>query len=57
MVSTVKPFLLLATRAEDAAADDEYESVLGFSGLGEARLLRHRLERRPLGDCHRWPAG
>jgi GMP synthase (glutamine-hydrolysing) len=50
MVSTVKPFLLLATRAEDAAADDEYASVLGFSGLGEARLLRHRLERRPLGD-------
>ena len=26
----MKPFLLLATRAEDAAADNEYESFLGF---------------------------
>ena len=45
----MKPFLLLATRAEDAAADDEYESFLGFSGLGEGDLHRHRLERQALG--------
>ena len=32
----VKPFLLLSIRAEDAAADNEYEAFLGFSGLGPA---------------------
>jgi len=32
----VKPFLLLATRPEDAAADNEYELFLRFAG----RLLR-----------------
>jgi GMP synthase (glutamine-hydrolysing) len=46
----VKPFLLLATRAEDAAADNEYESFLAFSGLREPDLHRLRLERRPLGE-------
>ena len=46
----MKPFLLLATRAEDAAADNEYESFLRFSGLAERDLRRLRLERRPLGD-------
>jgi GMP synthase (glutamine-hydrolysing) len=46
----VKPFLLLATRAEDAAADDEYVAFLTFSGLAEHQLHRHRLERDPLGD-------
>jgi len=44
----VKPFLLLATRPEDAAADNEYEAFLRFSGLGEAGLCRHRLERSGL---------
>ena len=46
----MKPFLLLATRAEDAAADSEYEAFLRFSGLGEGDLHRRRLERKPLGD-------
>ncbi len=46
----MKPFLLLATRAEDAAADDEYELFLRFAGLGERDLRRVRLERRALGD-------
>ena len=46
----MKPFLLLATRAEDAAADNEYESFLAFSGLGEGSLRRHRLEQRALGN-------
>ncbi len=46
----MKPFLLLATRAEDAAADNEYEAFLRFSGVGERDLRWHRLERTPLGD-------
>jgi GMP synthase (glutamine-hydrolysing) len=46
----VKPFLLLATRPEDAAADGEYAAFLGFSGLDEGTLHRVRLEQRPLGD-------
>ena len=44
----MKPFLLLATRAEDAAADNEYESFLRFAGLAERDLRRTRLEKRPL---------
>jgi GMP synthase (glutamine-hydrolysing) len=46
----VKPFLLLATRAEDAAADNEYEAFLAFSGLAEGGLRRVRLEQGPLGE-------
>src|SRR5579862_9367504 len=45
----MKPFLLLATRAQDAAADNEYAAFLAFSGLGEQDLRRVRLEQRPLG--------
>jgi GMP synthase (glutamine-hydrolysing) len=52
----VKPFLLLGTRDEDAAADNEYEAFLGFTGLDESLLHRVRLERRPLGtvDLDDW---
>jgi GMP synthase (glutamine-hydrolysing) len=52
----VKPFLLLAIRAEDAAADNEYESFLAYTGLDEKDLRRVRLERRPLGnvDLQEW---
>ena len=46
----MKPFLLLAIRAEDAAADNEYDSFLSLSGLGEGELRRVRLERRELGE-------
>src|SRR5206468_1293181 len=46
----VKPFLLLATRADDAAADNEYGSFLAFAQLDERDLYRYRLEQRPLGD-------
>jgi GMP synthase (glutamine-hydrolysing) len=46
----VKPFLLLAIRAEDAAADNEYDSFLTLAGLGESELRRVRLEQRALGD-------
>lgn len=44
----MRPFLLLATRDDDAAADDEYDSFLRYSGLTEDQLVRHRLERDPL---------
>lgn len=43
----MRPFLLLATRAEDTAADDEYAAFLRFSGLPEAALHRVRLEQAP----------
>ena len=46
----MKPFLLLAIRAEDAAADNEYASFLTLAGLKEGELRRFRLEQRPLGD-------
>ena len=46
----MRPFLLLAIRADDAAADNEYESFLTLAGLTEAELRRIRLDRRALGD-------
>ena len=46
----MKPFLLLAIRAEDAAADNEYDSFLTLAGLDESELCRVRLEKRALGD-------
>jgi GMP synthase (glutamine-hydrolysing) len=46
----VKPFLLLAIRTEDAAADNEYDSFLSLSGLGEGGLRRVRLEQHALGS-------
>jgi len=46
----VEPFLLLSIRADDAAADNEYESFLSLSGLGEGELRRIRLDRQALGD-------
>jgi len=46
----VKPFLLLAIRAEDAAADNEYDSFLSLGGLEEGDLRRVRLEQRALGE-------
>lgn len=44
----MKPFVLLATRAEDRAADDEYAAVLRFGGLEPRELRRVRLESAPL---------
>src|SRR5690242_8124846 len=46
----MKPFLLLATRAEAAPADQEYSAFLSYGGLAEGQLIRHRLEQEPLGD-------
>jgi GMP synthase (glutamine-hydrolysing) len=45
----MKPFLLLATRAVDRAADNEYEAMLHFSGLEEGQLRRVRMEQGPPG--------
>jgi GMP synthase (glutamine-hydrolysing) len=44
----VRPFLLLSTRAEDLAADEEYEAFLRVTGLPPERLRRIRVEAAPL---------
>lgn len=44
----MRPFLLLATRAEDEAADDEYAAFVRYSGLPADLLVRHRLEAEPM---------
>ncbi|GAC1604685.1 MAG: glutamine amidotransferase [Pseudarthrobacter sp.] len=44
----MKPFLLLASRAEDAAAKDEYAAYLRYGGLSPEQLHRIRLEAGPL---------
>ena len=41
---------MLAIRAEDAAADNEYDSFLTLAGLDESELRRVRLEKHALGD-------
>ncbi len=40
----MKPFVLLATRAEDVPADEEYALFLRYTGLEERELVRVRLE-------------
>jgi GMP synthase (glutamine-hydrolysing) len=44
----VRPFLLLSTRAEDLAADEEYEAFLRVTGLPPQLLRRVRVEAAPL---------
>ncbi len=44
----MKPFLLLATRADDIPADEEYALFLRFTGLDEEDLIRVRMEAGPL---------
>jgi GMP synthase (glutamine-hydrolysing) len=44
----VRPFLLLATRAEDEAADGEYAAFLRLTGLSSDELHRVRMEAGPL---------
>ncbi|MDN8549271.1 glutamine amidotransferase [Microbacterium sp. NM3R9] len=44
----MKPFVLLATRAEDLPADEEYELFLRHAGLEPASLRRIRLEAGPM---------
>lgn len=52
----MRPFLFLAVRPEDGAADDEYAAMLRRTGLDEKHLRRVRLEREPLGtvDLSEW---
>jgi GMP synthase (glutamine-hydrolysing) len=49
-IGRVRPFLLLASRAEDQAADDEYAAFLRFAGLPPEQLHRIRMEAAPLPD-------
>jgi GMP synthase (glutamine-hydrolysing) len=44
----VRPFLLLSSRAEDLAADNEYEAFLRCTGLAPEQLHRIRMEAGPL---------
>ena len=44
----MKPFLLLASRAEDTAAEDEYRAYLRYCGLQPEQLHRIRMEAAPL---------
>lgn len=44
----MKPFLLLATRPEDTAADDEYLAFQRCGGLSPSELVRVRLEAAPM---------
>ena len=44
----MKPFVLLATRAENAPADEEYALFLRYSGLTPEQLVRVRLEAAPM---------
>ncbi|NKX49947.1 glutamine amidotransferase [Arthrobacter deserti] len=44
----MKPFLFLATRPEDTAADEEYAAILRFGALRPAQLRRVRLESGPM---------
>jgi GMP synthase (glutamine-hydrolysing) len=44
----VKPFLLLSSRPEDLAADEEHAAFLRCTGLAEPELRRIRMEAGPL---------
>ena len=44
----MKPFVLLSSRAEDVAADDEYAAFLRWTGLSAEQLRRIRMEAAPL---------
>lgn len=50
------PFLLLSIRAEDEAADDEYQAMMRFAGLDASGLHRIRLTHSLLGaiDLAEW---
>jgi GMP synthase (glutamine-hydrolysing) len=47
-IGCVKPFLLLSSRPEDEAADDEYAAIMRMTGLAEHDLHRCRMEAAPL---------
>lgn len=47
-IADMKPFLLLASRAEDAAADGELDAICRYGGLDPADVHRVRMEAGPL---------
>jgi GMP synthase (glutamine-hydrolysing) len=47
-IRPTRPFVLLATRAEDVPADEEYALFLRYSGLRPEELIRVRLEAEPM---------
>ena len=47
----MRPFVLLATRTDDAVADAEYDAFRRYGGLSEDELVRVRLEQRPLAEA------
>ncbi|MDN5274904.1 MAG: glutamine amidotransferase [Candidatus Saccharibacteria bacterium] len=48
----MKPFLLLQSRPEDAASDNEYAGFLAASGLSSSQLERFRVEAAPLPEIN-----
>lgn len=48
----MKPFLLLQSRPEDAASDNEYEAFLKYGGLQEDQLVRLRMEQGDLPEVN-----
>lgn len=44
----MRPFLLLATRTEDAIAEEEYEAFVRLGGLKPGQLVRIRVDQEPL---------
>ena len=46
----MRPFLLLSTRADPAAAAGEYDAFRRFGGLTREELVQVRLERGPMPD-------
>lgn len=44
----MKPFLLLQSRPEDEASDNEYQAFCHFTGLETGQLIRVRMESVPL---------
>lgn len=48
----MKPFALLSTRPEDAAAEGEREAVVRLSGLSDADVVQFRVESEPLPELN-----
>ncbi len=48
----MKPFLILQSRPEDAASDNEFEAFLKYGGLRESDVVRIRMEQGDLPVIH-----
>ncbi len=49
-MSSIKPFLILQLRPEDAASDNEFSAFLQFSGLKKQNTTRVRIEKHGVPD-------